>query len=152
MAKKNIYVISTENMLPKSNLLSDCIKAFIIGGLICCIGQGFHDLYAILFKFSEDVVKMLVPSTLVFLGGLFTGIGIYDDLGKFAGAGSVVPITGFANSVVSCAIEFKQEGSVLGIGANMFKIAGPVIVFGTLASSVYGLIYWIFSVLLQINI
>lgn len=147
MSKKNIYVISTENMLPKSNILSDCIKAFIIGGLICCIGQGFHDLYATLLNFSEDTVKMLVPSTLVFLGGLFTGIGIYDDLGKFAGAGSVVPITGFANSVVSCAIEFKQEGSVLGIGANMFKIAGPVIVFGTLASSLYGVIYWICTIL-----
>lgn len=147
MSKKNIYVISTENMLPKSNILSDCIKAFIIGGLICCIGQGFHDLYATLLNFSEDAVKMLVPSTLVFLGGLFTGIGIYDDLGKFAGAGSVVPITGFANSVVSCAIEFKQEGSVLGIGSNMFKIAGPVIVFGTLASSLYGVIYWICTIL-----
>lgn len=147
MSKKNIYVISTENVLPKSNILSDCIKAFIIGGLICCIGQGFHDLYATLLNFSEDTVKMLVPSTLVFLGGLFTGIGIYDDLGKFAGAGSVVPITGFANSVVSCAIEFKQEGSVLGIGANMFKIAGPVIVFGTLSSSLYGVIYWICTIL-----
>lgn len=147
MKSKNAYVISTENMLPKSNLLLDCIKAFIVGGLICCIGQGFHDLYSILLNLNEDTVKMLVPSTLVFLGGLFTGIGIYDDLGKFAGAGSVVPITGFANSVVSCAIEFKQEGSILGIGSNMFKIAGPVIVFGTIASSVYGLIYWIFSLL-----
>lgn len=147
MKNKNAYVIATENMLPKSNLFTDCIKAFVIGGLICCIGQGFRDLYSILFKLPDDTVKMLVPSTLVFLGGLFTGIGIYDDLGKFAGAGSVVPITGFANSVVSCAIEFKQEGSVLGIGSNMFKIAGPVIVFGTLASSIYGLIYWICSIL-----
>lgn len=147
MKEKNSYVISAENMLPKSNLFLDCIKAFVVGGLICCLGQAFRDIYSILFNFPEDTVKMLVPSTLVFFGGLFTGIGIYDDLGKFAGAGSVVPITGFANSVVSCAIEFKQEGSVLGIGANMFKIAGPVIVFGTLASAIYGVIYYLIQMI-----
>ena len=105
-SKKNSYAIEAENMLPKSNLLWDCVKAFIIGGLICTVGQLLHALYRGYFGISEDTVKVLVPSTLVFFGALLTGIGVYDDIGKIAGAGSVVPITGFANSVVSSAIEF----------------------------------------------
>lgn len=144
---KNAYVLMAENMLPKSNILKDCIIAFIIGGIICCIGQMFSDLYLGALHLPEDSVKMLTPATMVFLGGLFTGIGIYDDLGKFAGAGSVVPITGFANSVVSCAIEFKREGYVFGVGAKMFTIAGPVLVFGISASVLYGIIYWITTII-----
>ena len=143
MSTKNSYVISSENLLPKSSILVDCIKAFLVGGAICIVGQLLHDLYETAFGLEQDAVTMLVPVTMIFLGGLFTGLGVYDDLGKFAGAGSVVPITGFANSVVSCAIEFKQEGYVLGVGANIFKIAGPVIVYGTVASVIYGIIYWI---------
>ena len=147
MSTKNSYVISCENLLPRSNIIADCIKAFLVGGAICIVGQLIHDLYEILFGFDQDTVVILVPVTMIFLGGLFTGLGIYDELGKFAGAGSVVPITGFANSVVSCAIEFKQEGYVLGVGANMFKIAGPVIVYGTVASVIYGIIYWITTII-----
>lgn len=146
-SKKNSYAIEAENMLPKSNLLWDCVKAFIIGGLICTVGQLLHDLYRGYFGISEDTVKVLVPSTLVFFGALLTGIGVYDDIGKFAGAGSVVPITGFANSVVSSAIEFKQEGLVFGMGAKIFTIAGPVLVFGISASVLYGIVYYIINII-----
>ncbi len=142
MKNKNSYVLRAESILPKSNLVWDCTKAFLVGGIICCIGQCIHDIYSLLPGIPEDTTKALVSATLIFIGGLLTGIGVYDDIGKLAGAGSVVPITGFANSVVSCAIEFKQEGDVLGLGANMFKIAGPVIVFGTISSVIYGIIYY----------
>ena len=135
----------TEDMLPKSHILRDCLIAFLVGGAICCIGQLFFDLYTEVCHLEEEVVKALVPATMVFLGAFFTGIGIYDDLGKFAGAGSVVPITGFANSIVAPAMEFRREGYVLGIGVKMFTVAGPVIVYGTAASVVYGLIYWIIN-------
>ena len=137
---KNAYVLMTEDMLPKTHILRDCIIAFLVGGAICCIGQMFFDLYTNVCKLEEEVVKALVPATMVFLGAFFTGIGIYDDLGKFAGAGSVIPITGFANAVVSPAIDFKSEGFVTGMAARMFQVAGPVIVFGTLASVLYGVV------------
>lgn len=142
-SQKNPYVIHSENILPKTNILKNCILAFLVGGAICVIGQLISDLYTNIFGISEEHVKMLTPSTLVLLGGFFTGIGLYDDLGKFAGAGSVVPITGFANSVVASAVEFKREGYVFGVGAKMFTIAGPVIVFGTVASVLVGFIYWL---------
>ncbi len=141
--KKNAYVLMAENMLPKSNIFKDCIMAFIVGGVICCVGQLLADLYSGLCGLPEDTVKMLTPATMVFLGGLLTGIGIYDDIGKVAGAGSVVPITGFANSIVSCAIEYKREGYVFGVGAKMFTIAGPVLVFGISASVLCGITYYI---------
>lgn len=141
---KNSYVIMTENMLPRSNIIKDCILAFLVGGSICCVGQLISDIFTSL-GIAEATVKMLTPSTLVFLGGFLTAIGVYDDIGKFAGAGSVVPITGFANSIVSSALEFKREGYIFGMGAKMFNIAGPVIVFGTAASVIYGIIYYIFS-------
>ena len=144
---KNAYVLMTENMLPKSNIFKDCILAFLVGGVICCIGQLLSDIYSGPLGIAEDTVKMLTPATMVFLGGLLTGIGVYDDIGKVAGAGSVVPITGFANSIVSSAIEYKREGYVFGVGAKMFTIAGPVIVYGVSASVVYGLIYWICQML-----
>lgn len=125
----------------KSNLLLDCLKAFIIGGFICCIGQGLFDLYKY-FKISEENVKILVPVTLVFIAAVLTGLGIFDKIAKQAGAGTLVPITGFANAVVSPAIDNKAEGYVLGLGAKMFIVAGPVIVYGILASVVYGVIYY----------
>ncbi|MGI6280258.1 MAG: stage V sporulation protein AC [Acutalibacteraceae bacterium] len=120
----------------------DFVCAFLIGGLICTIGQLFFELYSSFIQ-SEKIVKMAVPVTLVFIAALLTGLRLFDKIAKHAGAGTLVPITGFANAVVSPAIEFKSEGYVLGVGANMFKIAGPVIVYGTVASVVYGLIYWI---------
>ena len=120
----------------------DFVCAYIIGGLICVIGQLFKELY-ISLNLSEDVVSMLVPISLIFIAALLTGLGWFEKIAKHAGAGTLVPITGFANAVVSPAIEFKTEGWVLGLGANIFKIAGPVIAYGTIASIIYGLIYWI---------
>ena len=131
---------------PPSPKLKNFVLAYLVGGLICVIGQLFKELYDYL-GLSEEVVKMLVPVTLIFLAALLTGLKVFDNIAKYAGAGTLVPITGFANSVVSPAIEFKNEGFVLGIGANMFKIAGPVIVYGTAASVIYGVIFWLIKVL-----
>lgn len=127
---------------PPSPKAKDFVFAFIIGGLICAFGQLLFEFYSML-DMSEKAVKMAVPSTLVFIAALLTGIGIFDKIAKRAGAGTLVPITGFANAVVSPAVEFKKEGFVLGLGANMFKIAGPVIVYGTSAGVIYGIIYYI---------
>ena len=127
---------------PPSPILKDFIWAFVVGGLICVIGQILMEIYSNLGA-GEDVIKMAVPTTLIFFASFLTGIGIFDKIAKHAGAGTLVPITGFSNAVTAPAIEFKNEGFVLGVGANMFKIAGPVIAYGTVASVVYGLIYWI---------
>ena len=129
---------------PKSPLLKDCLFAFLIGGFICALGQAFTNFYSGNFVgLDKEMAGCATSSTLIFLSALLTGLSVYDDIAKHAGAGTLVPITGFANSVVSPAMEFKSEGFILGLGANMFKIAGPVIVYGTLASVAYGLIYWI---------
>lgn len=129
---------------PPSSLLKDCIFAFLVGGLICDIGQLVMNLFISLGVSQEDV-GAYVASIMVFLGAFFTGLGLYDNLGKFAGAGSIVPITGFANSIVSPAMEFKKEGYVFGVGSKMFVIAGPVLVFGISASIIVGLLYYIFK-------
>ena len=118
-------------------------KAFIIGGLICMLGEGLLNLYSS-FGLSEKNAGMATSITLVFLSALLTALGLYDRLAKHAGAGTLVPITGFANSVVAPAIEFKTEGFVLGLGAKIFIISGPVILYGILASVVYGVIYYFF--------
>lgn len=125
----------------KSKTFANCIKAFFFGGLICCIGEGLFDLYRH-FGVSEENTKILVPVTLIFLAAVLTGLGIFDKIAKHAGAGTLVPITGFANAVVSPAIDNKAEGYVLGLGAKMFIVAGPVIVYGILASIAYGVIYY----------
>ncbi len=127
---------------PPSSFVKDFIFAFVVGGLICVVGQLLFELFNVL-DISEKIAKMSVPSILIFAASLLTGIGVFDKIAKRAGAGTLVPITGFSNAVTSPAIEFKKEGWVLGLGANMFKIAGPVIVYGTVASVIYGLIYWI---------
>ena len=119
------------------------VLAFVVGGFICVIGQVLYILFES-WGLDEEAVKTAVPITLIALGALFTGLKIYDNMAKHAGAGTIVPITGFANAVVSPAMEFKSEGHVLGIGAKMFALAGPVIVFGVSASVVYGLVIWIF--------
>lgn len=129
---------------PPSSLLKDCIFAFLIGGLICDVGQFIMNTFLSL-GVPKDDVGSYVSSIMVFLGAFLTGIGVYDNLGKFAGAGSIVPITGFANSIVSPAMEFKKEGYVFGVGAKMFVIAGPVLVFGISASIIVGLLYYIFK-------
>lgn len=130
----------------KSNLFLDCIKSFLFGGLICTIGQGLYNLYSYL-GISDGSLNTLTSCTLIFIAALLTGIGVFDKIAKHAGAGTLVPITGFANAVVSPAIDNKAEGWILGLGAKMFIIAGPVIVYGTLASVIYGVIYWIIQLL-----
>lgn len=131
-----------EKRAAKSNLPGDCAKAFLVGGLICCIGQAAHDIYTAL-GMTEDNVKAMVPVTLIFLAALLTGLNVFDNIAKFAGAGTLVPITGFANAVVSPALDTKAEGFILGVGAKIFTIAGPVILYGTLASVIYGVILFI---------
>ena len=127
---------------PKSPVAKNCVKAFLFGGSICLIGQLLSSLYSLLGLSKEDS-GTLTSVTLIFIAALLTGIGVFDCIAKHAGAGTLVPITGFANSVVSPAIDTKSEGLVLGVGANIFKVAGPVILYGTLAGTLYGVIYWI---------
>lgn len=117
--------------------------AWLFGGLICCIGQALSDCYQALGA-ERDIASAAVSVTLVFLAALLTGLGVYDNIAKYGGAGCLVPITGFSNAVASPALDFKSEGLVLGLGAKMFVIAGPVIVYGTAASVIYGLIIYIF--------
>ena len=129
-------------MAPKSPIGKDCLKAFVIGGLICTLGQAFISLYARLGLEKTDAATAASMS-LVVLSAFFTGLSLYDNLAKHAGAGTLVPITGFANSIAAPAIEFKTEGFILGLGAKMFTIAGPVIVYGVSASVIYGIVYWL---------
>jgi stage V sporulation protein AC len=127
---------------PNSKCFVNSIMAFLIGGAICTIGQCLTNLYQF-WGLDEESSKTLTSVTLIFLGILLTAIGVYDKIARHAGAGTLVPITGFANAVSSPAIEFKAEGYVAGLGAKMFIIAGPVIVYGTTASIIYGAILWI---------
>ena len=127
---------------PNSPIVLDCIKAFLIGGAICCFGQ----LLFYIFRksgMSLDESRSLVSIALIIITAILTGIGVFDKIAKHAGSGTIVPITGFANSVVSPAMEFKSEGFIMGTGASIFKVAGPVILYGTTAASLYGLIYFI---------
>lgn len=137
----NEYNKYVQENAPHSKLFTNCIKAFIIGGIICAIGQGFLNLYKY-FGVSEDDAYTLVTITMIFLGTFLTGFDIYSKIAKHGGAGTLVPVTGFANSVAAPALEAKTEGYVLGVGAKIFTIAGPVILYGTLASVVCGIIYF----------
>lgn len=125
-----------------SRSLRDCFKAFVIGGLICTVGQGILELYLAL-GVNEDSAKTLCSVTLIFIGVALTALHLYEKMAKHGGAGTLVPITGFANSMSSPAIEFKAEGLITGLAAKMFVIAGPVLVYGTAAAMVYGLAYWL---------
>ena len=129
-------------LAPKSPIWKDCLNAFWIGGVICVIGQMLMNGY-VACGLEKDDAGTAVSMTLVAVSALLTGLSLYDDIAKHAGAGTLVPITGFANSIAAPAVEFKTEGFILGVGAKMFTIAGPVIVYGVGASVVYGLIYWI---------
>lgn len=131
-----------EELSPKSPIGRDCFNAFWIGGLICTFGQVIQNAYTY-WGLDTIAAGTAASMTLVALSALLTGLSLYDDLAKHAGAGTLVPITGFANSIAAPAVEFKTEGFVLGVGAKMFTIAGPVIVYGLGASVVYGLIYWL---------
>lgn len=132
-----------ENTKPKPNILRNCFRAFWTGGSICVIGE---IIFKVLQYFGQDRPQAIAWETviMIFLGSLLTGIGIYDKIGDYAGAGSVVPITGFANSIVSPSIEFKKEGYVFGVAAKMFSIAGPVLVYSISSSVILGLLYYIF--------
>lgn len=134
-----------KDKMPKPNYLKNCIAAFIVGGLICDVAQFISNM-AKSYGYEPQAVSSITATTMVFLGAFLTGIGIYDRIGKFAGAGSVVPITGFANSIVSPAMEFKREGFVFGVGAKMFVLAGPVLVYGISTSIVVGFIYYLLGI------
>ena len=135
-----------DELSPDSPMGKDCVIAFVVGGLICTLGQVFIELYGNL-GLDKDNAGTAASMTLVALSALLTGLSLYDNIAKFAGAGTLVPITGFANSVAAPAVEFKTEGFILGVGAKMFTIAGPVIVYGVSASVVYGLIYWLMQMM-----
>ena len=140
------YGALVERMAPKSPMWRDCLNAFWIGGLICVVGQIFMNCYGAWGLEKQDA-GTAASMTLVALSALLTGLSVYDDIAKHAGAGTLVPITGFANAIAAPAVEFKTEGFVLGVGAKMFTIAGPVIVYGLAASVVYGFIYWLYTIL-----
>ena len=137
------YLSYVEKKSPDSRLWKDVAAACLVGGLICVIGQGFSDFYEKVLGLEKDAVKTATPITMVFLGALFTGLNLYNKLAKFAGGGTLVPITGFANAIVSPAMEFKREGYVLGLAAKMFTIAGPVLGYGISASIAVGFLYYI---------
>ena len=139
------YDAMVKKASPNSPILSNCIKAFVSGGLICVLGQALLMLYT-KKGISETDAALWVSITLIGISAVLTAFGLYEKLGKFCGAGTIVPITGFANSVVSPAIEFKKEGMVFGMVAKMFIVAGPVIVYGTLTSMAVGLIYYLVRV------
>lgn len=139
---KNEYKQYVEKVSPKPTYLKNSIMAFLVGGLICCIGQGINDFYMKIINLDKLSAASAASMTLIFLGSFLTGLGVYDLIGKKAGAGSIIPITGFANSIVSPAMEFKKEGYVTGVGANLFKIAGPVLVYGISSSIICGLLYY----------
>lgn len=141
--KSKQYQQLVHDTTPKSPLLKDCVFAFVFGGSICCFAQIIKTLF-INAGLTEAEVKLAVPTTLIVITAILTGAGVFDNIAKHAGAGTAVPITGFANSVVSPAVEFSAEGKILGTGAKMFNLAGPVIVYGCSAASLYGLIYYLF--------
>jgi len=143
---KNEYSLLVKELSPPSPKIKDFVWAYLVGGFICVVGQLLFEMYSY-FGLLEKQIKMAVPVTLIFIAALLTGLKLFDKIAKRAGAGTLVPITGFANAVVSPAIEFKSEGWVLGLGANMFKIAGPVIVYGTIASVIYGVVLWIIQII-----
>jgi len=136
------YKEYTKKHAKKSPIFKDCLFAFLIGGLICAFAQWLSGTYTSL-GMTEENAGTLTSVTLIFITALVTGLGYFDDVAKIAGAGTFLPITGFANAVSAAAIDNKTEGFVLGVGAKMFTIAGPVIVYGTAAGVIYGVIYWI---------
>ncbi len=135
------YIAYVNSFDPPTHHFKNCVRAFLVGGLVCCVGQAFREVLERAFLLTGDELAAAVSILLVFLGTLLTGLGVYDRIGRYAGAGSIVPITGFANSVASPAMEFKTEGLVYGLAAKMFVVAGPIIVFGVLAGTAVGIIY-----------
>ena len=140
--KRKEYNTLVQSAAPKSKLALNFCKAFLVGGLICTLGQALLELYQRLGA-SEDNAKIITSMSLILISAVLTSLSLYDKIAKFGGAGTLVPITGFANAVVSPALDNKPEGKILGTGVQMFSIAGPVIVYGVLAANVYGLIYYL---------
>ncbi|SET77586.1 stage V sporulation protein AC [Natronincola peptidivorans] len=134
------YQIFAKDREPKRPVVSNCLKAFLVGGIICTIGQALQMMYIEYFNFDETNAGNPTVATLIIFSVLLTGFGVYDHIAQWAGAGTAVPITGFANTVTSASIEHRSEGYVLGVGGNMFKIAGPVIVYGVFSAFVVALI------------
>lgn len=139
------YQQKAKAMAPKTPVITNCIKAFLVGGFICLLGQFIQKFYSTFFNFTEKSASNPTVATLIFISIVLTGFGVYDRIGQFAGAGSAVPVTGFANSMASAAIEHRSEGYVLGVGGNMFKLAGAVIVYGVVAAFFIGIIRTIFN-------
>ncbi len=139
---EEIYSKMVEEVSPKSKLIKDCIFAFIVGGLICVLGEFIMNTF-ISYGVEKEMASTYTSVSLIFIGVLLTGLCIYEKIGKYAGAGSIVPITGFANSVASPSMEFKKEGWIAGVGAKMFVLAGPVLLYGTLTSIVVGVFYYL---------
>lgn len=135
------YRILSQKFLPKPTFVKNVVRAFVVGGIICAIGQIVINSF-VAIGLSDPEASTAATATMIFLGALLTGLGIYDEIGKFGGAGSIVPVTGFANSIVSPAMEYKREGYVLGVGAKLFTIAGPVLVYGITTSIAVGFIYY----------
>ena len=142
---KKVYKKFADAHAPRSPIGRNCLNAFLIGGLICTIGQGLNDLYQYVCGMQQEDAATLGAVTLVFVAVVLTAFGVFNDIAKVAGAGTLVPITGFANSVVSPAIDSNSEGLILGIGAKIFTVAGPVLLYGILSGAIYGVIYWIFG-------
>lgn len=138
------YKTLTQQFTPKPTIVKNVVRAFAVGGIICTIGQVIINLYVIL-GLARVEASTAATATMIFIGALLTGLGIYDEIGKFGGAGSIVPVTGFANSIVSPAMEFKREGYVMGVGAKLFTVAGPVLVYGIAASIVVGIVYFLIN-------
>lgn len=139
---KKTYKKYAEAHAPRSPIVSDCVKAFLVGGSICALSEGLNSLYRGWLSLGEEDAGLLASVSLVFLAVLLTGLGYFDAIAKHAGAGTLVPITGFANAVASPAIDSRAEGLVLGVGAKIFTVAGPVLLYGTLAGAAYGVIYY----------
>lgn len=149
MINKKEYSELVKRKTPKSREIKTLVLAFLVGGTICCIGQGISDIISNLWikNIGEKSLSALTSGFMIILGAILTGFGVYDKIGKYAGAGSIVPITGFANSIVSPAMEFNREGIVFGVMSKMFVIAGPIIVSGVVASILVGIIYWVVSII-----
>ncbi len=145
---KSTYRRFADAHAPRSPIGKNCLRAFLVGGAICAGAEGLRNLYEKLCSLDAETAATLTSVSLIFLAVLLTGFGIFDRIAKFAGAGTLVPITGFANAVVSPAIDSRAEGPVLGVGAKIFTVAGPVLLYGTLAGAVYGVLYWLAGVII----
>ena len=144
---KQTYARFADVHAPRSPILKNCLCAFLVGGTICTVGQLLRDVFQKLLSFSEETAGTLTSVSLILAAVILTALGIFDNIAKHAGAGTLVPITGFANAVVSPAIDSHAEGLILGVGAKIFTVAGPVLLYGTLAGFVYGVIVWVCELL-----